>query len=235
METTMYKTFNLYSEERQDHEFQEQFDELCANIVLSDISFEEYWENHALPVLLNCGFENEKDLLSEFNWGGSMMNPSNWGSANRNLGGGAPQTDQYNQRMRGNNQSMQNGDEEREMRRQTKLKQYQQTIDQSVQNVKNEFIKQMRDFLSAMQSNATQENDYIGWKIAKAFYDRLMKASQPMIDNFAMKAKFGKRDDTQFQKGREGLQRQRQQAIRRRHPEINQGNAPVQQAAMSPQ
>jgi hypothetical protein len=68
------KKFNEYKSARDLYEFDKKFDGLCESIFKSGLTFEQYWKNFALPILIESNsFENENQLLNEFSW-----NPRNW-------------------------------------------------------------------------------------------------------------------------------------------------------------
>ena len=208
----MYKTFDLFVEERDNQQFAEQFHALCEGIALSGLPFQEFWDRCAFPVLFESKFQDEQELFNEFNWSKSKLNPGNWGASNSGRswsGERDPQSDMIG-RMDQHYKGIRDKEEaEKESRQQGHLAQHQQTVDQSVASIKKEFVTQMREFLGAMQTKAQEGNDYFGYQIAKSFHDRMMKAAQPVIDSFVMKAKYGKRDDGDFAKGRDDMEKHR--------------------------
>ena len=87
------KKFNEYKSARDLYEFDKKFDGLCESIYKSGLTFEQYWKNFALPILIESNsFENENQLLNEFSW-----NPRNWFRKNPSdaspATGGAPASD----------------------------------------------------------------------------------------------------------------------------------------------
>ncbi len=68
------KKFNEYKSARDLYEFDKKFDVLCESIFKSGLTFEQYWKNFALPVLIESNsFEDENQLLNEISY-----NPLNW-------------------------------------------------------------------------------------------------------------------------------------------------------------
>ena len=57
------KKFNEYKSARDLYEFDKKFDGLCESIYKSGLTFEQYWKNFALPILIESNsFENENQL-----------------------------------------------------------------------------------------------------------------------------------------------------------------------------
>jgi hypothetical protein len=217
-----YKEFNKYVEFVQEDEFNRQFEALCEAIVLSDVSFEEFWHEHALPALLESNYNNENELLVEFGlpkWMGGQ-------------GLFSQPVHPMAQKMGQNYKDQQSADMERKQAaRQAKLQQYQGTVNQAIQQVKNKFVQSMRDFINVMGSEAKASNDYVSYKVAKSFYEKIMKAAQPIIDKFAMTAKYGKREDD-FDRERQAMMQSKQagmkQQLQNKFP--RQGPTPPDQA-----
>lgn len=64
------KKFNEYKSARDLYEFDKKFDGLCESIYKSGLTFEQYWKNFALPILIESNsFENENQLLNEISEG----------------------------------------------------------------------------------------------------------------------------------------------------------------------
>ena len=247
----MYKSFDAFFEEKENNNFTEQIDEFCNAIAMSEKPFEEYWQNYAIPVLIEQGYSNEEELLQEF-WKGLKKGLKNWWNNDPS---------QMQQVQRNSAQLPVGGlmHHQEPQGLPQKTNPYQDTADKSVVKIKNEFAKQMRDFLNAIQSDAKQNNDYISWKIARKFYDKLMKTAQPVIDKFAIKANYTKdqnvraanrQDRANFQKGVEGIRQQRmQQRMNRKDDILAKNSMPgpqdhipgdlpgqtMKRAAMSPQ
>lgn len=198
-------TFNEFAQKQEEMKFAQDFDNLCAQIVESGLPFEEFWKNQAIPVLLETNSTTETQLLTELGlprWmgGQGMFKPS---------------VNPMTQQMSQNHQAMQQADmQKKQAAREAKLQQYQGTVNQAIQTVKHEFVKSMREFLGAMTTNAKNANDYTGYKVAKAFYEKIMGAAQPIIDKFAMTAKYGKRDDSDFNRERTAMNQNHQAAMK---------------------
>jgi len=60
------KNFSSYYEARCDANLNSMVDQLCENIAQSDISFDEFWAEHALPVLLEGNYRSEEELVEQF-------------------------------------------------------------------------------------------------------------------------------------------------------------------------
>jgi hypothetical protein len=163
--------FQEYKEQRDLIEFDQKFTKLCESIVISGITFDEFWEQHGLPVLLESNnYPDEEKLLVEFNWG--MFNPMNWGTP-------APaQAPQQAQPL--------------DPAKQQKLDKFQKKIDQQIGVIKQRFNVSMKDFLKAVTDDAKTQSDPHMWQIAKSFHKKIMDTAKPVMDEFQMKAKFGK-------------------------------------------
>ena len=206
----MKKTFIEFAESKKEQLFAEQFDNLCCDILNSDMPFEQFWTEHAIPVLLNSQALNESELLNELGWpkwmgGQGVFNKQPHPMAQKM---GQAYQDQQAAAMQQKNDA-----------RQAKLQKHQGTVNQSIQSVKNQFVQSMRDFINAMSTKAKMDNDYVTYKVAKTFYQKIMGAAQPIIDKFNMTARYGKRDDgDEFNKERETLmnaERSKQAAAQR--------------------
>jgi hypothetical protein len=207
----MALTFSEYKETRDKNNFDQKFNKLCEGIVLSNLSFEQYWENYAVPTLLESSFvSNEEQLLNEFFglFGGKKQNsntnspnfdflnepkqtPKPYGSgvsSTSNPGTGVSSTNDPD--LIQNYQAMQKDAQER--RKAERLGQFQKNIDTQIETVKQRFSTAMKDFLKVMTNDAKQSNDPLMWKIAQNFYKKILSVAQPVVDEFKMQAKYGK-------------------------------------------
>ncbi len=195
-----YPEFKTFVESVTEDEFNQQFEDLCTHIALSDMTFEEFWNTHAIPMLLETTSSSENELLVEFGlpkWMGGQ------GMFNKPVHPMA-------QKMGQSHKDQQTADMERKQAaRDAKLQQYQGTVNQAIQQVKNKFVQSMRDFINVMGSEAKSSNDYISYKVAKSFYEKIMKAAEPIINQFAMTAKYGKRND-EFDRERQSMMQSKQ-------------------------
>lgn len=201
----MRQSFREYRECRELIDFNINFSQLCEAIIKSGMSFEEYWQNHALPVLLRSeSTETEDQLLVEF-WsslkgmfGGNQYDPVADMRAKQNA-----QAQRYFQQMTPGNQIS--------PEKQEKLAQFQKKTDQQIKNIKQRFQIAMRDFLKVVTDDAKTQNDPHMWQIAQSFYKKLMASVQPVIDQFTLKAKFGKAGYMdQFKQQADAMQQSRQ-------------------------
>lgn len=67
----MYSSFHKFRETREIIDFGRQFDHICESILFSGITFDEFWLNHGLPVLIEGGAATEQELLEGWN-------PNSW-------------------------------------------------------------------------------------------------------------------------------------------------------------
>jgi len=207
----MALTFSEYKKTRDQNNFDQKFNKLCEGIVLSNLSFEQYWENYAIPTLLESTFvSDEEQLLNEFFglFGGKKQNnntnspnfdflnepkqtPKPYGSGVSSVnspGTGVSSTNDPD--LIQNYQAMQKDAQER--RKAERLGQFQKNIDTQIETVKQRFSTAMKDFLKAMTNDAKQSNDPHMWKIAQNFYKKIISVAQPVVDEFKMQAKYGK-------------------------------------------
>jgi hypothetical protein len=208
----MALTFSEYKQIRDKNNFDYKFNKLCENIVLSNLSFEQYWENYAVPTLLESTFvSNEEQLLNEFFglFGGKKQAPSQpapnfdflnppppppqkpYGSGVSSVnapGTGVSSTNDPD--LIQNYQAMQKDAQER--KKAERLGQFQKNIDSQIETVKQRFSTAMKDFLKAMTNDAKQSNDPHMWKIAQNFYKKILSVAQPVVDEFKMQARYGK-------------------------------------------
>lgn len=222
-----YQQFETYVKTIEEDTFNKQFEQLCEDIVLSEREFEEFWHECAIPTLLENKCSTEQELLVEFGlpkWmGGQGMFPT------------STPVHPMAQKMGQSYKDQQTADMERKQAaRQAKLQQYQGSVNQAIQQVKNKFVQSMRDFINVMGSEAKSSNDYVAYKVAKSFYEKIMKAAQPIIDNFAMTAKYGKREDD-FDRERQAMMQSKQanmkQDLQNKFPRQGPPNQPPQRLA----
>lgn len=257
----MYKTFDSFYEERNDQQFAEQFHALCENIALSEMSFEQYWQEHAVPVLVENGYESTDELFGLLEaapglvtrglgaaaghlgrwgqrfgrWGadklrqganylGRELSPEQWAAHGREFGRAAAGA--YGANRAQQQPQMSDEDMERDARRQVRLNQGQQDLDRIVAQMKSEFKKQMRDFLGAMQTNSLRNSSKLEFDAAKAFYDKMMKTAAPVLDDYALKAAWKKRDpNSEFNRRQTAMRKTYQDGLRQKHAQ-SQGNIP---------
>lgn len=216
------ESFAQYKEAKETQEFDALFSLVCENIVASGLTFDEFWTQHAIPVLMESDkHEDEMDLLSELNWDKSKLNPSNWSVANKGVSWSGEKSDPMAPGLdilRQQNAAKKPGtpenflsnldvppqsndpnflaragahDKARDVVRQQKLGVGQKQIDQSIAKLKQQFAQAMQQFLKAANDNAIRSGDKIGFIVARKFHHKLMKAAQPVLDDFALKAKAG--------------------------------------------
>ena len=188
-----YIKFHEYREQREIIDFDTKFTAICEGIAHSGMTFDDFWREHGLPVLINSvQYENVNELME------AWYNPFSWFG-----GGGQSGVDVHKQ-----NQQAQAGQFFGDMEkndpvnqanaaREKKLGQFQQKADQMVQNIKQRFSVAMKDFLKSVTDDAKTQNDPHMWKIAQSFHQRIMQAAQPVIQSFSMKARSGKADYAQ--------------------------------------
>lgn len=213
-------SFAQYKANKEMQEFDALFDSFCENVILSGLSFDEFWSKQALPILMESDkHQDEMDLLVEFNWGKSKLNPGNWFAGNKgvSLSGekpdpmargmgilrqqhaiktpGTPENYLSNMEVPESDPNFLANtgarDKARDVVRQRKLGVGQKQIDQSVANLKQQFSQAMQQFLKAANDSAMRSGDKIGFIVARKFYNKLMKTAQPVLDDFALKAKAG--------------------------------------------
>lgn len=217
----MYQTFREYREQYESNKFDNRFTRLCEGLAESGLDFEQYWEQQAVPMLLQSEtMRDEEELLNEFL--GNMFN-----NIGKMFGGGStpsrglPQTTPWIQ---------QNDPHQRQAAaQQKKLSAFQAKADQMVTAIKQRFAVAMKDFLKAVTDDAKNQNNPHMWQVAKSFYQKVMSAAQPAIDQFAMKAKAGTASyanqfNQQVGQMQQGQQAANQDAIRQRGstPEMQQ-------------
>lgn len=61
----MYKSFSEYAVRQEVNEFDGKFSNLCETIYFSDLDFDEYWTEHALPILLEGNHSSSDELLDK--------------------------------------------------------------------------------------------------------------------------------------------------------------------------
>lgn len=201
--------FVEYVEFRQQKDFADKLDQLCLNIANSGMEFHEYWTNVALPVLIENDCQNPEQLLQEFDFKRSYINPLNWFGGNQGRSwSGEKKQDPWAAGMNTMGQQKAQAEEQRkaaiEAARQKRLAQVQQGVDTHVSNIKNKFSQAMRMFLKSVSDEALKNNDRMEYSVAKAFYDKMMKVAQPTLDNFSLKASYGKNPHGEEFAGRRG-------------------------------
>lgn len=174
----MYIRFSTFKAEREQADFDAKFTKLCESIATSGVSFDEFWQKQALPILLKPeSHVSEEQLLSEFDWGSlNPMNALNYFRGQQPQGQPQPQ---------GQNPFM-------DPAQHKKLTAFQQKADQMVNSIKQRFAVAMKDFLKAVTDDAKSQNDPHMWQIAKSFYQKVMDGAKPIIDKFKMKANVGR-------------------------------------------
>lgn len=171
--------FQEYKEQRDLIEFDQKFTKLCESIISAGITFDEFWTQHGLPVLLESNnYPDEEKLLVEFNWG--MFDPRTWGTPAQapNQAPNQAQTPQQTPQL--------------DPIKQQKLDNFQKKVDQQIGVIKQRFNVSMKDFLKAVTDDAKTQSDPHMWQIAKSFHKKIMDTAKPVMDEFQMKAKFGK-------------------------------------------
>jgi len=230
------KSFADYSENK---DFNTIFSLICENIVLSGVPFEQYWEKCGLPIIIESDkHSNEIDLLNEFNWKSSTLNPGNWFGGNKSSNawdkGSAKlqmQRDPNYQHLGATNLAKQQSPDDyfkgidaqeaaKKTAMQKKLAAYQGQIDQSLSDVKQQFSQNMRQFLKSAGDSSMQSGNKVSYMVAQKFYDKIMKIAQPVIDQYAISANSNKPNDQQqqmsgnFDKGSSGMQQSQQQDLK---------------------
>ena len=87
---------------------------------------------------------------------------------------------------------------DKDLARQKKIDDFQQTVNQHIDVMKKRFSTAMRDFLKATTDDATRQNDAHMWQVANTFYKKIMSAAQPVIDEFKLKVKLQDRNSNPY-------------------------------------
>ena len=81
----MYKSFSEYAVRQEVNEFDGKFSNLCEAIYFSDLDFDEYWAEHAIPILLEGNHSSSDELLDKLL--DEQIDPSSkWASVGQGLG-----------------------------------------------------------------------------------------------------------------------------------------------------
>lgn len=191
----MYYTFEAYKHQRENRDFGRKFHKLCEAIALSGMSFDQYWREHAIPVLRNSVVcESPDEVLSMMCEAGSNWNPLNWARNAYNAmfgkGGGAtpaspPVPDATGAggvtgAMAGppndGGPSLEAPD--------PRIAKARQALEGTVNNIKNKFMAAMKDFHKAISDDAKKTGDAKAWKMAELFYKQMMQTVTPQADSF---------------------------------------------------
>ena len=191
-------SFNEYHEWRELKEFNNNYNKLCQDLAFSEEDFDVLWAEQLLPILENSeAYNNEQELLNEF-WGAVKNWMSMGGNKTANPTGNPSFTPESNPQM---HQWLLQNDAgyAKGHARQQKLGQFQQQADQMTSDIKNRFSGAMRMFLKATNDDALKQQNPHLYKIANSFYNKIMAAAQPVMDQFKMTAKFGRADHSEFE------------------------------------
>jgi hypothetical protein len=228
------KSFQDYKKVRDSLEFDIRFNSLCESIALSGMSFDEFWENHALPALLqSCSFSDEFMLMNEFAGPVSQATGNALGnSVFGNLGGKVRSMGNAVKNWLNGPQPVQPNPAE--VQRQEKLQNFQNTVNQHVASIQKLFTSNMHTFLKQVSDKAKTDNNPHMWQIAQSFYNRILQAA----NQFKMTAQYGKADYVnQFNQQRQAMQ----QSMKNNNPYLqklraqNQANKQAQSLGSVPQ
>ena len=237
----MNNSFAQYKEKRELQDFDAKFSSVCENIARSGLSFEQFWTECGLPIVLESEKHlDETGLLNEFlgiqNWKNSTANPGNWFGGNQGVSWSGNKATNPNDpfqkglatmgQQKADAAAAQQAAQQAAM--QQRLQQYQGQVDKAIPIIKQQFAQAMRAFLKQAGDTAMKANDKIAYLVAQKFYNQIMQTAQPVIDKFALQAKQGQSPETKqhlgnFGKGVAGMQQANQAAIKARAP----GPAPI--------
>lgn len=211
----MYGKFSDFVEHKEAKVFADQFHALCEHIVLSGMSFDEYWENTALPVLIENTYTDETELFVELGLPRFLGGQGIFGGGQPKPDVGQPKPDVAGGMSQSYRDQQSAAKAQRDQARSAKLQNYQGGINQTIEKVKSRFVQAMRDFIQMVSNDAKQGNDWTAWKVAQSFHKKIMQAAQPVLDQFKMTAKFGQRDTSQFDQERGSMQQNHQQNLKK--------------------
>jgi hypothetical protein len=194
-----------FSEYQQQIHFNQQFDYLCESIAKSGISFDQYWQTYAPQALVkmqNC--ETPEQVLVEFGL---------WQKLKGLFGGGGG-----GQQQAAPQQSAED----------LRIVKFRAGFAGHVAKIKKMFAMSMRNFMKQVQDYAASVQDPHILGLGKIFYQRIMNAVQPQVDQFSHEnlpvriqpkdSPVGYKDE--FNRMMSGRRQQKMDALRQRAQEL---------------